>query len=393
MSQHRSTFLHGLSLTLRRLPAVLWAFVFNLGLAIIFSLRTHYQFAAIMNHSFAAQRLIGGFDLGTVAEAINRLHEGPDSGTGANYGSLPLYFILYFILVPGTLFCYQTSSPARLSLLLHQGLLHFWRFVRITIFTLLGFGLILGPLIFLQGKWADHVNDHAVGFHAFLATMAGYFLVFLVATILRLYFDLVEVYTVQLGLHHHRRNGKPDRRVRRAFGPAWRALRHNFAEAWPVFLFLTLIGAAAVLVTARISVHMLAQPRVWPAFILSQIGLFILLFTRFWQRAAETSLVLQHPIPLPPPMPRPSPFVPSTPAEPVVRTEPILYTKPIEPAEPVLSDEPTPDPLTPDPLKDRFPESLHDPIHEPISDPEPAAPSLDEPDPGIYHRNPNDPPE
>src|SRR5207248_10237602 len=70
----------------------------------------------------------------------------------------------------------------------------------------------------------------------------------------------------------------------------------------PLFPYPTLfrsLGFAAVILTARISMHMLAQPRVWPTFLLAQLGLFLMLFTRFWQRAAETSLSLQNPIPSP----------------------------------------------------------------------------------------------
>jgi len=63
--RRRDIFLHGLFFALRRFPAVLWAYIFNLGLALIFSIRIHSQFSAIMDHSLAAQRLIGGFDLGT----------------------------------------------------------------------------------------------------------------------------------------------------------------------------------------------------------------------------------------------------------------------------------------------------------------------------------------
>jgi hypothetical protein len=62
-----------------------------------------------------------------------------------------------------------------------------------------------------------------------------------------------------------------------------------------------------------------------------------MLLTRFWQRGAETSLALQNPIP-----PTPEPHaVPPTP--------------------------------------------------EPISNPEPAPPSLDEPDPGVFHHEPTKP--
>ena len=201
---------------------------------------------------------------------------------------------------------------------------------------------------------------------------------FLVASILRLYFDLVEVYTVQLGQRlrstHFGQHSKPDRRVRRALGPAWRTFRRHFAEAWPMFLFLTIIGIAAVILTARISMHMLAQPRVWPMFLLAQSGLFVMLFTRFWQRGVETSLSLQNQIPLPsvrPPIHVPHPVDPTAPVNPSRRIH--------------LSAEPhTPPPPTPAPLPT--------PTPEPIADPEPAPPSLDEPDPGVFHHDPTKPP-
>jgi hypothetical protein len=359
MSERRNIFLHGLFLTLRRFPALLWTYAFNLGLALLFSVRFHSQLSGIMDHSLAAQRLIGGFDLGTAASSIFRMQDGHTGSNASNYSAIPLYLLVYFLLVPGTLFCYQTKSPARLSTLFQQGLLHFWRFVRITILTVLISGLILGPLIFLQGKWADHVDNHAVGRHAFFATMLGYVVIFLVASILRLYFDLVEVYTVQLGLRL-RRNGKPDRRVRRTLAPAWRTLRGHFSQAWPTFLFLTLLGAAAVILTARISMHMLAQPRVWPTFLIAQLGLFLLLFTRFWQRGAETSLALQNPIFTPTPLP----------ILPVVGK-----VNPIDPLHPNQRIVLQPDPISSEP-------------HEPISNPEPAPPSLDEPDPGVFHHDP-----
>jgi hypothetical protein len=364
MIERRNIFLHGFFLTLRRLPAVLWAYALNLALALVFTVRLHSQFSSIMDHSLTAQRLTGGFDLGPAVEAVFRLQDGPSGGTTGSFSAIPIYLLVYFLLIPGTLFCYQTKTPARLSTLLHQGLLHFWRFVRITLLTILISALILGPLVFLQGKWAEHVDKQAVGRNAFFATLIGYILIFLVASILRLYFDLVEVYTVQLGLHL-RHNGKPDRRVRRALAPAWRTLRAHFSQAWPIFLFLTILGGSAIILTARISMHMLAQPRVWPTFLLAQFGLFLLLFTRFWQRGAETSLALQNPIFTPSPLP----------IRPVVGK--VNAIAPPHPSHPVPSNQIS-----------ETPEIL-----DPIPSPEPASPSLDEPDPQVFHHNPAKPPQ
>ena len=367
MSEHRSIFTHGLSLTLRRLPALLWTYLFNLALAVLFSITLHLQLTKLLNHSLAAQRLSSGFDLGVLGEAFLHLHEGPIEGAGTevSHASIPLYFLVYFLLVSGTLFCYQTDTPARLSTLLQQGLLCFWRFVRITVLTLLASAVILGPLFFLQGKWADHIDEHIVGRNAFFAILAGYIVLFLVASILRLYFDLVEVYTVQLGLQL-RDNGKPDRRVRYALRPAWITLWANFSEAWPIFLLLTLLGFAAVILTARTSMHMLAQPRVWPMFLLAQLGLFFMLFTRFWQRGAETSLALQNPIA--------GTVDPNDPQHPGRRIQ--------------LTPEHTPTPSTPGTI---FTPKPAPPSLEPISNPEPAPPSLDEPDLGVFRHSPTKP--
>ena len=370
MPERRNIFTHGLSITLRRLPALLWTYVFNLCLAFLFSIGFHAQLATLLNHSLAAQSLSSGFDLGTIGETYLHLHQGPvrDAGTSLGHASILLFLIVYFLLVPGTLFCYQTNTPARLSTLLQQGLQYFWRFIRITLLTLLVGALVLGPLSFLQNKWTDYVDEHIVGRHAFFAILAGFIVLFLVTSILRLYFDLVEVYTVQLGLHLLPADGKPprpDRRVRRALAPAWRTLRDNFSEAWPIFLFLTILGAAAVVLTARIAMHMLAQPRVWPTVLLAQLGLFLMLLTRFWQRGVETSLALQNPIP--------NPSLP-----------PIL---------PIAAGVDPVDPLHPTRRIQLAPEQVAGPvIPEPISNPEPAPPSLDEPDPGVFHHNPTRPP-
>ncbi len=365
MPERRNIFFHGLSITLRRLPTLLWTFAFNLGLALLFCIPFNRQVSTLLSNSLAAQRLSSAFDLGTLGETFFHLHEGPtgDAGMSFSHASIPLFVLIYFLLVPGTLFVYQTDTRARLSTLLHQGLLHFWRFVRITLLALIVCGLILGPLSYLRGRWADYISDHIVGRNGFLLTLAGGILLFLVASILRLYFDLVEVYTVQLGLHLRPTvfggQAKPDRRVRRTLKPSFRILCTHFSRLWPIFLFLTFLGAAAVILAARTSMHMLAQPRVWPTFLLTQLGLFFMLSTRFWQRGVETSLVLQNPIANPP-----------LPTSAVVNPRTTLHQGRIQ--------------LSPETIQ---------PTPEPIAEPEPAPPSLDEPDPGVFHHDPIKPPQ
>ena len=361
MSPRRNILIHGLGIALRRFPAFLWTYIFNLALAFIFSISLKLRLSTILDHSIAAQRLSSGFDLSAAAESFMHLSDSPGGSTGTTAGSLgiPIFFIIYFILVPGTLYCYLTHTRARLGTLLRRGLFHFWRFVRITIVALIVAIIVLGPLSLLRRQWNSSIDESLVGRPALILTLAGAAVVLLFASLLRLYFDLVETYTVQLGTTLLP-SGKPDRRIRRTFRPALRTLRANFFRAWLTFLFIAVLGAAAMLLSARTVVHMLAQPRVWPMFLMAQAGLFLMLFARFWQRGAEVSLVQQNPIP-----PNPafvdtysSAYRPSTPP----------------PPHPQLPAEPEPA-VAPDP----------------IPNPEPAVPALEQPDPGVFHHDPQKP--
>ena len=348
MPKQRMLLTSGLSLTLRNWRAFVWTYVLNVGLALLFSLPLHQQINDITAHSLASQRLTGAFDLGTAVGVTLRLSKGPGPATASSFFSIPFYLLLYFLIVPGTLFCYQTGTRARLFTLLESGLLHFWRFVRITLITLVVSVPILIGLNALQGLWSDHVHETTVGRPAFLMSLAGTVVIGLVAAVLRVYFDLVQVYTVQLGKIEFPlipgKKGRPERQIRRAFKPAWRAFRRNFFRLYLSFVFVALLGLAAVALSAWGAMQSLAQPRVLPMFLLAQLGLFLMLFTRFWQRGAETVLVEDNPIPVPVPELIPVPVVVPvavTPSAPVIPETPPteLAPEPVPEPEPIFEKE------------------------------------------------------
>jgi hypothetical protein len=297
MTQQRNLLTGGLRLTLQSWPALVWTYVLNLGLAAFFTFPLRAQIAGITVHSLASQRLTGAFDLGTLAGVMGKLSDGPGAAVGSTYFSIPIYFVLYFLIVPGALVCYQTGSSAQLFPLLQSGFAYFWRLVRITLVSLVIAGPILAGLNALDSLWSAYLDKHILGRPGFLLGSAGLVVVLLVAALLRVYFDLMQVYTVQLGLQAGS-GEKAGRQIRRAFKPAWKALFGNFFRTYLTFVLLTLVGLAAIFFTARMAMHSMAQPRVWPMFLLAQTGLFVSLLTRFWQRGAETILALDNPIPI-----------------------------------------------------------------------------------------------
>ena len=350
MARRRSMLWNGLKLVVRLPGALLWTFALNLGVALVFSLRLNAQLSSILDHSMAAERLNSAFDLGTLLGVAHRLGYMAPSTGNTSYIGLPLYLLGYFILVPGALFCYRSETPPRLSILVGSGLSYFWRFVRITLLTAIVSLLVLVPLMLLQSNWSAQVNESFVDVAALLRNLPGQVIIVLAAALLRLYFDLVEVYTVQLG-DQYRDNGKQDRRVRRVLLPALRALWHNLPRAYFSFLFLTLLGFAAVAATGYAAMQMLAQPRVWPTFLLAQAGLLGMMATRFWQRGAETIIANDYPL--------------KSPEE--------VVEKPVEEPQPA----------------EEFPEHFPGDAQ---SDPEPAVPSLEAPDPAVFHHEPAPPP-
>ena len=364
MALRRSILWNGLRLVLKAPGTLLWTYALNLGLALVFSLRLHAQLAAVLDHSLAAERLNSAFDLGTLLGVVHRLNYMAPATGGTAYLGLPLYLLGYFILVPGSLFCYQSGAPSRLSILASSGLSYFWRFVRITLLTGIVAGVIMVPLVMVQTATSAQVEENFVGDAALERQLPGIVVLFLVAALLRLYFDLVEVYTVQLG-DQLREDGQPDRRVRRVLLPALRALWRNLGRAYFSFVTLTLLGFAALLGTGYLAMQMLAQPHVWPMFLLAQGGLLAMMATRFWQRGAETILAVDYPLE----------FTDDSDANPV-RMLTILPE--FEPK--TNHDEPK--------IEYGQPEIDHDqPTHfssDAQPDPEPAPPSLPQPDPAVF---------
>jgi len=339
----RSPFLHGLSLTIRNPRPMLWTYFFNASLAWAAGFGLRSQYSSVTHDSLAAQRLIGGFDLGMLLDAGHRIGTGAPGTVTASMLGIPVYVVAYFLLVPGTLYAYQQDTTLGLSGIVRRGVEGFLSFFRIILLTLLIAVPVLGLAAVVQAWWSNFLVQHMPDETGFFLRIAGGFVVFLLFCLIRLYFDLVEVHTVA-GFMTLRPNGKPDRRVRKALRPALRSLGAHFGPTYFLFVTLALTGGVAVYFLGLSALHHLGQPRAWPTLLLAQLGIFIMIFMRFWQRGAETILVQT----VFPPERRSVSFGPPT------EVDRRASRAPVSPP-------------------------------DPIPDPEPIAPSLDAPDPGVFH--------
>ena len=217
--------------------------------------------------------------------------------------------LLSFFFAAGIIYVFLSGEKPRLATILRAGIEYFWRFFRLLIFAAIISGVILGLLGWLRSIYLKNADKHYVEAAFDVRLLLTLAVLLLIALVLRIWFDLAEVYVVRMG-----QNG--DRRVRRSLAPAWRLLRQHFG---PLFLSYFAAGFVGVLGFAFfIWIWFLGQAShlTLLVFLLSQIGLLFLLASRIWQRGIVSALVLAETEPMQtvivvePGPPDPYPFAP-----------------------------------------------------------------------------------
>ncbi len=279
-------FVQGFQLALRNWPLVLWVYAVNLAFGLLAGIPFATGLAPYLDHSLAAQRIAGTIDFTYLTELFVHVHETsaiPTAIHTAVWLNLVQLLVL-FLLFAGTIFVFVSAEPPRLSVLLRGGVAYFWRFVRAAIMAGCIAAVILGVLytarVFLL-TWAGAIY---VERKMFLYTAISGAVVLLAALLVRLWWDLVEVYVVRNVMDG-------ERRVRQALLPALRLLGKYFFRTVGSFFLSGFLGVSALALCLYVWTLVPAH-QVWLACFLAQLGLFLLLASRFWQRGIEATLVM-----------------------------------------------------------------------------------------------------
>jgi hypothetical protein len=276
----------GFQLGLRNWPCVLWAYAVNLLFSLLGSVPFAAGLASPLDHSLAAQRIAGTLDAASLLELFVHFRDTPFAPMAFRAaGSLNLLqLLLLFIFFTGSVFIYVSAEPPRLSVLLRGGVAYFWRFVRAALVAICISVLVVGILLGLRAAMLARAGNVYVEARMFLFSAISLAVVLLVALLLRLWWDLVEVYIVRNAMDG-------ERSVRRALLPALRLLGQYFFRTFGSFLVAGLAGVSALALCLALW-KVLPAHQVWLAFLLAQVGLFLLLAGRFWQRGVEATLVM-----------------------------------------------------------------------------------------------------
>jgi hypothetical protein len=277
----------GFRLALRNWPFVIWVYAVNLGFGLLAGIPFATGLTSYLDHSLAAQRIAGTIDVTYLGELLIHLQRTSAISTAVHTAVWLnlLQLLVLFFLFAGATFVYVSAEPARLSVLLRGGVAYFLRFLRAAILAGGTAAVILGILLVARVLLLDRLSAVYVERKMFLYSSISGAVVLLAAMVVRLWWDLVEVYVVRNAMDG-------ERRVRQALRPALRLLGKYFFRIVGSFFLSGVAGLGALALCLLLWKQFVPAHQVWLACLLAQLGLFLLLASRFWQRGIEATLVL-----------------------------------------------------------------------------------------------------
>lgn len=265
---------------------VVWFYLLNLLFAWFgaagFSTHAH----DILDHSLYSDKLLHGFDLAVLIEMIARPEFGPlSSSTAPATNCAALFLLASMIFMPGVLLGYSSDHRISREEFFRACGHNLWRFVRIFVLCAIIAGIIAGILFGIQGALVKAVdktaNDDRLPFITHMVSMA---IIFLVMTVIRIWFDVAQTDVVL----------RDQGAVRKSVAAGFRLTRRNLWRLLGGYVVIALV-ALAILVAGIWLWHAIVPPAsVLGAFLISQAILLLLLAVRFWQRATAVAFYVRN---------------------------------------------------------------------------------------------------
>jgi len=322
MNENANLVAAGLNILRRNKRYVVWFYLLNLVLAwwgtSAFAAAAHNA----MDHSLYSDKLLHGFAIAAFVEMLVHPDFGPaQSSTSPAMMFAVLFFLASLLFMPGVLLGYSSGQRISKSEFYGASARNIWRFVRLLLVFAITAGItsvILSAILGAVVKAVDKTTPERV---PFFLQLSGNAVIFLILTILRVWFDLAQVDVVL----------NDQSQVRKSIARGFRWTRHNLGRLLGSYVLVAVI-ALIILVAGLVFWNTVVPPaNVFGAFLISQFTLFLLLAMRFWQRASAVAFCVRQKEEPPPPEAHPAPvlFEPA-PAESVVPTAPDAPVAPVE---------------------------------------------------------------
>ena len=307
----------GLGMVSRNKRYIFWFWLLNLTLAEFGTAAFRKSAHAILDHSLNADGLIHGFKLSVMADLFAR----PEFGEMSAMSTPALYFACVFFLatalfLPGVFQGYASTYRLPREDFFRACGRNLWRFIRLMIVAGIVMGIVAGILFGANNAIVTKAGESTNEMLGFELNMTGLFVIFLIMSILRIWFDLAEADIVL----------DDQRAVRKSIGTAFRPTFRSLFRLLFSYFVAAILAAMVLVAGVWCWIHFVPSSSVLGAFLLGQFILLLLLIPRFWQRGVAVSYWKQHMM------------------VPVAVVEPV--TAPVLPS-PVVPEAPSPVPVTP----------------------------------------------
>ena len=194
-----------------------------------------------------------------------------------------LFFMLTMIFLPGVFLGYASDHRVSREEFFRTCGRNIWRFVRLTIMFAIVGGIVAGILFGVQGALVKAADASSQETLSFWVQTASLIVIFIVMTVIRIWFDLAEADTVLTD----------QGAVRKSVGTAFRQTKKNLGGLLASYVAISIVGLAILGAGLWLWNVLVPPASVWGAFFISQLILLLLLAVRFWQRATAVSSYLR----------------------------------------------------------------------------------------------------
>ncbi len=285
MSANQGLLSGGWSAVTRNKRYILWFWLLNLTLAEFGTAAFRKSAHSILDHSMAAGPLLHGFSVGTLTELLAR----PEFGSMASMTTPAMYFAFLFFLataifLPGVFQGYASTYRLPREDFFRACGRNLWRFIRLMIVAGIVMGIFTGILFGINSALVDKAGESTNEVLPFKLQMTGLAVIFLVMTVLRIWFDLAEADVVL----------SDQRAVRKSIGAGFRHTFRGLGRLLTSYVVAAIVGVLILLGGVSVWMKFVSPESIVGAFLVGQFTLLLLLIPRFWQRGVAVTYWRQN---------------------------------------------------------------------------------------------------
>jgi hypothetical protein len=195
-----------------------------------------------------------------------------------------LFFVATGLFLPGVLQGYASTYRLPREDFFRACGRNLWRFIRLMIVAGIVMGIVAGVLFFIRGALVTKAGESTNELLSVYVSFTGLALIFLVMSVLRIWFDLAQADVVL----------SDQRAVRKSIGAAFRHTWRGLARLLASYVVTTIVAAMVLGAGLWVWVSLVPSASVAGAFLVSQLTLLFLLIPRFWQRGIAVSYYQRH---------------------------------------------------------------------------------------------------